>query len=366
MPSKPRSLRQEQKQLADNLRHNGTPWAEVANYFRERYRINMRVAFRLAHGWSQREAADAWNDRWPAEPKTFKNFSYWELWPADTGHTPSLDVLIRLAELYDCHVADMLSDCNDYRSNDPVFRTQALSTPLRDVILEQESIQGDTASQEGNDIQSQTRLSQGLVTLMNRLEEMSVEEIASTAAIWNRKIDPDMSRRGLLFKLSAGLSIAATSPALSFADFDQPASASSVQRSPASLEGIWHSRYVYYSSGRDQDFDAEHYIVFKQTDNQIVGRSLPNTSDSRIELELSIDSAVATGTWTERTSLTGYYKGATYHGTLQLFIDPMGRSMRGKWLGFGRQFKVNTGDWTMDWMEGAVTQQAMRRYHNMV
>jgi hypothetical protein len=82
----------------------------------------MRVALRLARGWSQRDAAEQWNDRWPAEPKTFKNFSYWELWPADTGHAPSLDVLGRLAELYECRVADLLTDVADFRGADQAHR----------------------------------------------------------------------------------------------------------------------------------------------------------------------------------------------------------------------------------------------------
>jgi len=44
-------------------------------------------------GWSQSQVAEEWNRRWPDDLKTFKNFSYWELWPARTGHAPSLDVL---------------------------------------------------------------------------------------------------------------------------------------------------------------------------------------------------------------------------------------------------------------------------------
>src|SRR5262249_10388763 len=83
-----------------------------------RYRVNMRVAYRLAHGWSQRQAAEEWNARWPDEPKTLKNFSYWEVWPSPTGHEPSLDVLAKLAELYEWRVADLLSDLADYRDPD--------------------------------------------------------------------------------------------------------------------------------------------------------------------------------------------------------------------------------------------------------
>lgn len=51
------SLRQQQRKLAGELRAAGRTWAEVAALFRVRYRLNARVALRLAHGWSQREVS---------------------------------------------------------------------------------------------------------------------------------------------------------------------------------------------------------------------------------------------------------------------------------------------------------------------
>ncbi len=99
---------------AAHMRQQGRSWAEIGAAFQVAYRVNPRVALRQAHGWSQPQAAERWTDLWPDDPKTFKNFSYWEQWPGQTGHSPSLDTLDRLARLYECKVTDLLTDCHDY------------------------------------------------------------------------------------------------------------------------------------------------------------------------------------------------------------------------------------------------------------
>jgi transcriptional regulator with XRE-family HTH domain len=114
MSRKPRSLKQIQAQLSEQLRAADLSWADVGREFQRRFHVNARVALRQARGWTQPEAAERWNSRWPEDPKTFKNFSYWEAWPSSTGYAPSLEVLDRMAQLYECSVADLLSDLENY------------------------------------------------------------------------------------------------------------------------------------------------------------------------------------------------------------------------------------------------------------
>jgi transcriptional regulator with XRE-family HTH domain len=98
------SLRMESAQL------RALEWSyrRIAVRWQRAYGLNARVAFRLARGWTQDEAARRWNERWPSSPKTGKTFSYWETWPARGGRTPSPRTLDRLAELYRCRPGDLL------------------------------------------------------------------------------------------------------------------------------------------------------------------------------------------------------------------------------------------------------------------
>jgi tetratricopeptide (TPR) repeat protein len=128
---KPRSVRQAQAQHATQLRAIGRTWAEIGAAFQIAYRVNPRVALRQAHGWSQPQAAEEWTKIWPDDPKTFKNFSYWEQWPGKTGHAPSLETLDRLARLYQCKLTDLLGDCRDYSSRPAMLSVHDRTSPAR-------------------------------------------------------------------------------------------------------------------------------------------------------------------------------------------------------------------------------------------
>ncbi|TDP96591.1 hypothetical protein [Labedaea rhizosphaerae] len=101
----------------------------------------------------------------------------------------------------------------------------------------------------------------------------------------------------------------------------------------------------------------------RQSGSRLLAESVPADNGSVLALDLTVNGTVATGTWSERTATDGYYRGAVYHGAIQLVIDPMGKAMSGKWIGFDRQFNVNSDVWELRWVEKANSMNTIRGYH---
>jgi transcriptional regulator with XRE-family HTH domain len=128
------------------------------------------------------------------------------------------------------------------------------------------------------------------------------------------------------------------------------------------LTGIWLSSYEYYSSSRDQTLTSKHHVMLLQRGAQLMVRSLP-ASGSRLSMDLSVNGQVVTGVWTEQTQADGYYRGAVYHGAIQLLQEPTGHRMSGKWVGFGRELEVNTGAWSLTLVDDRVDADAVERWN---
>jgi transcriptional regulator with XRE-family HTH domain len=134
----------------------------------------------------------------------------------------------------------------------------------------------------------------------------------------------------------------------------------------APLNGIWLSRYEYESSGRGAWFASSHYVLVIQQSARVQARSLPGTATGRLVMELTVNGQAVTGTWTEETEPGGYYQGAVYHGAIQMLLEPSNRKMTGKWAGFGRDFDVNTGPWSLELVTHDTTPEAQERYNKPV
>lgn len=130
--------------------------------------------------------------------------------------------------------------------------------------------------------------------------------------------------------------------------------------------GVWRSRYEYYSSGREGEFTGVHYVVVLQHGNRLTVRSIPASADSELTMDLTVDGNVVTGTWVEQTGQASYYRGARYHGAIQMLAEPTGRRIVGKWVGFGKEMDVNTGPWELVFQDASTNKATLAKYSKPV
>jgi hypothetical protein len=109
-----------------------------------------------------------------------------------------------------------------------------------------------------------------LAELTDRLRDMDVHELARLGSRRAQQLDDHIDRRALLLKLSASLTLAAATPVITTATAT-PAHATTPSMGDNRFTGIWHSRYIYYSSGRKEEFEGEHYIVLRHQNGRLVG-----------------------------------------------------------------------------------------------
>ena len=301
------SRRSEQLRFARSLRDAGATPAATARQLRDRFGVRALAAMRLAHGWSPADAATEWTRRWPEAPRTFKNFSSWENWPGPTGHAPSLDVIDRLSRLYRCAAHDLLADLPDH---------------------------GPGADGPGD-----------VEALAWQVGNLELPELTRAVAHWAELV-PERERRAWLLKLSTAAAAAAPVqvdgvPVSALTPVYEARSAQD------RLTGIWLSRYQYVSTTRGPIQRHHHVTVFENSENQVGISSIEHSNDSPVQLDLVRDRQVLTGTWTEFTAVDGHYRGARYHGAIQLVVDPTGRSARGRWVGYDRAGDVDSGPWEL-------------------
>lgn len=150
--------------------------------------------------------------------------------------------------------------------------------------------------------------------------------------------------------------------ALTEAGMNQPFTLPAAGEYQGAQTGIWLSSYDYYSSSRDATFSSKHHVMVLHRGARLFVHSLPACA-SRVSMELSVNGQVVTGTWAEQTRQDGYYQGAPYYGAIQMLLDPTGRRMAGKWVGFGRDMSVNTDAWVLTLVDSSVDEAALERWN---
>lgn len=142
-----------------------------------------------------------------------------------------------------------------------------------------------------------------------------------------------------------------------------PAPTHAASPATGNYSGVWLSRYDFYSSSRESTHTGEHYVVVLQHGDRLTVRSLPGSAKSSLTMDLTVDGPVVTGTWVEQTEADGYYRGARYHGAIQMLAEPTGRRMRGKWVGFGKDMDVNSGPWELVFQDASTNQATLAAYN---
>ncbi|MDT3399002.1 hypothetical protein RKE29_20540 [Streptomyces sp. B1866] len=127
--------------LAAELRDEGWSWGAIAARIQREEHVGALAAMRLARGWTQQAAADVWNELFPdsEHPMTMKKLSFWETWP-HSGRQPSLTVLGRLADVYECDIKDLVD------SKQPSSWAHGLKIPITPVWLKQPAPADPTAA----------------------------------------------------------------------------------------------------------------------------------------------------------------------------------------------------------------------------
>jgi hypothetical protein len=242
-----RSRRAEISSLRAELSDKGAPVRQTASLIRARYNVNSRVAYRHAHGLTQQQVADRWNDLWPSRdgesPITHKHVSYWEAWPATTGRAPSAEALNRLARIYRCNAADLL-DGDDY--SEPGSALVAISLQQSPAVL-----MGDIVTAEPSDVLTRVDAFIASSGLLLTAQESEYHQLVKELIEWACR----MKRRDILQWLSSAAAAAAAAPVLDGLDASERFRTADAFVRPQRVDGrvIDHIEAVLWRCMRQDD-----------------------------------------------------------------------------------------------------------------
>jgi transcriptional regulator with XRE-family HTH domain len=232
-----RSRRAEVAALRTELTAKGAPVRQIANLIRTRYNLGARTAYRYAHGLTQQQVADRWNELWPPidgeATITHKHISYWEAWPLRTGRPPSVETLNRLARIYHTSAAELL----DGEDHTQPSATLALAS-------------SDTVKAEPVDVLTRVdRFIAAADSLATR--ESDYQQLVANLIEWAC----GMKRRDILQWLSSAAAAAAAAPVLDGLDPGEQARVAQAFATPSRVDStvIDHIEGVLWRCMRQDD-----------------------------------------------------------------------------------------------------------------
>ncbi|MFN8138498.1 MAG: hypothetical protein U0R49_01745 [Fimbriimonadales bacterium] len=130
------------------------------------------------------------------------------------------------------------------------------------------------------------------------------------------------------------------------------------QRRSRNISGIWHTRYEFTESG--QRYQMEQLVLLRHVWNQVSGVTLaskkPITKGHSNAIRATVKShTFVTGVWDNNL------EDDSYHGALQLHIDPSGKKMDGRYIGFDANNEVLSEQWQWRRLTKSVSKQAQDR-----
>lgn len=117
------------------------------------------------------------------------------------------------------------------------------------------------------------------------------------------------------------------------------------------VKGLWYSTYNFDSSKSRVQKDI---IEIKRFGKHIIGNQLTNDKQvlkGKLQYEIYF-----TGTW-ENIS-----RGDIYHGSFQFVLDPDGKSMKGRWLGFKKNQEVQSGEWILQLLSPDISKMTRKKW----
>lgn len=121
--------------------------------------------------------------------------------------------------------------------------------------------------------------------------------------------------------------------------------------------GTWNVTFWYPSNDHEGEDMSSFVSDAYQTKNKLVFQSRPLAdSEAHLTVNLTVDGAIATGSWYENTDPNGKFEGMIYTGAMQLLVSDDGDKFEGQWVGVGREklddgsfeLRTYTGKWLIE------------------